>query len=523
MKSGWKNSLRRFWEREGQKRPALVVKASAREIDKSPAAVGSRKEKRSPENDTVIAFIQVDNLAEVIRTMPEESKPHLLGAVERTLAEWGINLDGYIKQIGEGRYVAFFSEWGLKQAEKNRFAILDKIRDIAEGNTMSLTLSIGVAVDEDSVSELGRLAESALELALQRGGDQVVVKSPEKVWFFGGKSVSLEKRTKVKARVTAFALKDMISQAALVVVMGHEMADYDCLGAALGVARAVNDLGKKVYIVLDKNNPAVDKILATLPRDTNMDKFIRVGEIGRKIIDNTLLVVVDTHKPALLADGSILSKVSHVAVIDHHRRGEEFITGAKLVYLESYASSTSELVTELLQYLGNFVEIHKAEATALLAGITVDTKYFMYQTGTRTFEAAAYLRSLGADQTVVQRLLQDDIMTVIKKAQTISTARILYGQIVYCKSLEPSHEAQVLAAKTADTMLNVAGVKASFVLWPFEGGNAVSARSNGEINVHAIMEKLGGGGHFTVAAAQVAGNSDDAEKKLLEILEEVFL
>lgn len=333
----------------------------------------------------------------------------------------------------------------------------------------------------------------------------------------------MEKRTKVKARVTAFALKEMINQASQVLVMGHEMADFDSLGAALGIAKAVSDLGRPVWVVVDKHNPSIDKFLANLPKGTNLEMFVKAGEISRRLGDNTLLIVVDTHKPSLLADRSILAKASQVAIIDHHRRGEDLIEGARLVYLETYASSTSELVTELLQYLGDQVELSKAEATALLAGITVDTKYFMYQTGSRTFEAAAYLRSLGAEPTVVQKLLQDDITTVIKKAEVICTARILYGNIVYGKSLEPFADAQLLAAKTADTLLNIAGVSASFVLWPFEGGTAISARSNGDINVHAIMEKMGGGGHFTVAAAQLNEGLGEAERRLLDTLEEVFL
>jgi len=478
--------------------------------------------RKKEENRPVMAFLQLDNLLEVLRTMREEDKPHLLAVLERTLAEWAANLEGYLRKIGEGRYIIFFTEWGYKQLEKTRFAILDRIREVEPGVQIPLTVSIGVGINEDNISELGRLALNALEVAQERGGDQVVIKSPDKVRFFGGKSISIEKRTKVKARVMADALKELIIQSSQVIMMGHSLADYDSLGAALGIAKAVTDLGKKSWVVIDSYNPNTGRLLDALTKLGLAARVVKAGEAGRKVIDNTLLVVVDTHKPSLLAEPGLLSQVSQIAVIDHHRRGEEFIEEARLVYLESYASSASELVTELLQYFGEQVALGKAEATGLLAGITVDTKNFMVQAGVRTFEAASYLRSLGADPSVVKKLLSDDISTVVKKAGVIKNARILYGRIALGISSDKSHDAQQVAAKTADAMLNIDGVNASFVIWPYEDGVAVSARSNGEINVQTIMEKMGGGGHFTIAAAQVQGSLEEVEEKLLQILEEEF-
>lgn len=476
------------------------------------------------ESRPVIALLKMDNLSEALRTMAEEDKPHLLGALERVLAEWAGSIEGCLRRLSDTRYIVFFTEWGYKQLERTRFAILDKVRELEPGAAaLPLTVSVGIGINEDNISELGKLAQQALEVAQERGGDQVVIKSPEKARFFGGKSIGLDKRNKVKAKATAEVLKELIMHSSQVVVTGHEMADYDSMGAALGLAKAVCGLGKNCWVVLDRDNPTIEQLLAALFKEgLPAARFIKAEEAARKITKNTLLIVVDTHKPSLLAEPGLLELAGKVAVIDHHRRGEEFIDNAQLVYLQAYASSASELVTEMLQYLGEQAEPGKAEATALLAGITVDTKNFMMQTGERTFEAASYLRSLGADPVLVQNLLRDDISTIVKKAAVMSGARILYGKIALGVSPDKSRDAQPLAAKTADAMLNIAEVKASFVLWPYEGGVAVSARSNGEINVQSIMEKMGGGGHFTIAAAQIQTSPEEAEKILLQLLEEEF-
>lgn len=478
--------------------------------------------KKALGNYGVIALVQIDNLREVIKTVTEEEKPYILGAVEKSLTDWINSIEGYLKQTSEGQYLAVIPETAFKYEEKKNFSILEKMRSINLGNSMPLTVSIGIGIEEENLNELGILAQNALELALERGGDQVVVKSPEKTWFFGGKSAALEKRTKVKVRVMANALQDMIHQASHVIVMGHDMADYDSLGACLGMAKAAKDLGKRVWVVIDRDNPTVSKILDMVQGKGEQDVFLKQGEGLAKIDDKTLLIIVDTHKPSLLADPTLLDKAKQIAVIDHHRRGEEHIPHAQLVYIESYASSSCELVTELLQYFGNKVEIGKLEATLLLAGIIVDTKHFMFQTGVRTFEAASYLRSLGGESSFIQEMLRDDFATVIKKTEVMKNAKLLFGQIALAVSQEESPEAQVLAAKTADTMLNIAGVKASFVLWPYKVGIAVSGRSNGDINVQTIMEKLGGGGHLTSAAAQLTGSVDNIKQKLIEILEEEF-
>lgn len=473
-------------------------------------------------NSPVMAFLQIDNLLEVIKNMSEEEKPHLLAALEKKFGEWAADLEGYLSRTGEGRYILFFTEWGYKQMEKFRFSILDKIREIDLGNEKALTISLGIAIGKENISELGKMAQNALEIALDRGGDQVVVKTPESLKFFGGKTSSSERRTKIKARITANALKEMILQAELVMVMGHSMADFDSLGAAFGIARAANDFGKKAWVVLEEDNLAIKRLLAVYSEEDLAGRIIIPKEAENKAVGNSLLVVVDTHKPSLLPNKRILQQAAQVAVIDHHRRGEEFINEARLVYLETNASSASELVTELLQYYTEWVELSRAEAALLLAGITVDTKNFMQQTGISTFEAAAFLRGIGADPASIQTVLSDDIYTVMKKAEVISNMRILYGKIALGVYREKTHDAQLMAAKTADAILNITNIAASFVLWPFNEGVAVSARSNGEINVQLIMEELGGGGHHTIAAAQLNESLDAVEQRLLQKIEVCF-
>ena len=471
----------------------------------------------------VLMMAQLDNRTEVLKTVKEEQKLYLIGAIERTLAEWVESLHGFLSQLGESRYLIILTQGQLKRAEKDQFNILDKIREIREGNTIPLTLSMGVSVDEHGrLGELGRMAQAALELAQERGGDQVVRKSPEKIDFFGGKSLSQEKRTRVKTRLMAETLRELILQSSQVMIMGHAMADYDSMGACLGLFKAVRDLGKQGWIVRDPSNSMVDRLLEVFPCNARQN-LLRAGEAGRKVQGRMLLIIVDTHKPSLLPEPGLLKQAAKVAVIDHHRRGEEYIEPTDLFYLETYASSSCELVAELLQYIGEQVKIGPEEASALLAGMIVDTKNFVFQTGARTFAAASYLRKMGANPAAVQKLQQDDLHSVILQAEVVSKARVLYGEIAVSVGTEPSDSAQLLAAKAADAMLSINGVNASFVLWPFpDRVAAISARSNGKFNVQVIMEKLGGGGHMTIAAAQVPGDIAEAEGLLLNALEKVF-
>lgn len=472
-------------------------------------------------NKPVIGIIQIDNYYEVMENI-EGEKAIISADIDRIINHWALEREGFLKKYADDRYLLLLTNRSLGLGMEKRFDLLDKIRAMDYGK-IPITISMGFGIQEDSFVDLGRLAISSLELALGRGGDQVVVKSPERVWFYGGNTQALEKRTKVKARVIAHSLKDMILEAETVFIMGHEGADYDSIGASLGMASAVKNLGKEPLMVVDNQNSSLTKLLSIAENKKLPGKMIRPGEVK---IENkpALLIVVDTHKPSLLIDPELLQRVEKVAVIDHHRRAEEFIDNANLVYIEPYASSTSELVTELIQYLGNDFEIGSLESTALLAGITVDTKNFIFQTGVRTFDAAAYLRRTGADPVLVQKLLRDEYEQVVRKAVIIENSQIIKEEFVIGVYPEPIGEPQVLTAQGADELLNIHGIKASFVLAPTQqGGIVISARSTGDINVQVLMENLGGGGHLTVAATQLKGiNLTEAKEQLIKLIEENY-
>ena len=470
-------------------------------------------------NKPVIGIIQIDNFYEVTESL-ERERAIVSADIDRLISHWALEKEAFLRKYADDKYLIILTYRNLDKGIEKRFDILDKIRSLDYGKT-PLTISMGFGIQEDSFIDLGRLALSSLELALGRGGDQVVIKSPERVWFYGGTSQALEKRTKVKARVIAHTLKDMILNAEDIFIMGHEGADYDSIGASLGMASAVKNLGKDPMIVVDHKNSSLEKMLSIVENIKLPGKLIKPGA-AKLESKSSLLIVVDTHKPSLLIDPDLLPKVEKVAVIDHHRRAEEFIENADLIYVEPYASSTSELVTELIQYMGNDFEIGSLEATALLAGITVDTKNFIFQTGVRTFDAAAYLRRNGADPLLVQKLLRDEYEQLVRKAVIIENSQIIKDEIAIGVYPEPIEEPQILTAQGADEMLNIHGIKASFALASTpQGGIVISARSTGDINVQVLMEKLGGGGHLTVAAAQLKGLSlTEAKEQLIKLIEE---
>lgn len=471
----------------------------------------------------VIGIIQIDNYYEVLESTAEEIRPLLLADLDKLIGDWALEREAFIKKISEDKYLIFLTAEALKYTEDDKFSLLDKVRSM-DGGKIPVTISMGFGIREDSLIDLGRLAQLALELALGRGGDQVVVKSPDKVWFYGGKSQALEKRTKVKARVIAHSLRDMVLEAAKVIIMGHAGADYDSLGSALGLAAVIEKLGIEPYIITDTENEALNKLLKVLDRAKLPGTLIKSKDIPSIDTTNSLLIIVDTHKPDMVIEPDLLKRIEKIVVIDHHRRGEEFIDTASLAYLEPYASSACELVTELIQYFGEEIELDKLAATALLAGITVDTKNFIFQTGVRTFDAASYLRQLGADPVLVQKLLRDDLNTVHKKAIIIENSQIVKEKIAISYYPEITEEPQVLAAQGADALLNIDNIEASFVFCPLHnGGVTISARSTGETNVQVLMEKLGGGGHLTVAGVQLKNISlEEVKKTLIQLIEENY-
>ncbi|MZP29605.1 PAS domain-containing protein [Heliobacterium undosum] len=480
------------------------------------------EQRAAREDGPVIGLCIIDNFDEAVAPLEDENKFALSAEIDKLLNEWAMGFEGFIRKVAEDRYVLLMTGSGLRLCQAHNFDVLDRIRSIRLENRIAVTLSIGLGVGEDSMADLGRLARTGVDLAMERGGDQVVVKSADRVYFYGGNTEAVEKRTRVRARVVAKSLRNLILAADNVVILGHEYADLDAAGAALGLSRAVVALGRPVSVVLDTRGGALDRLMPYVQANADLAKtLVSVEAAPDHVNARTLLVVVDTHKPSLLPDRTLLDRAGEIVIIDHHRRGEEFIDKNSLVYLEAYASSTCELVAEILQYLKEDLELGKTAASALLAGITVDTKHFVFMTGARTYEAASYLRRSGADPQLVQSLLRDPMETVVRRAAIIGGAEVHFGHIAIGVQEEAAPRATVISAQAADELLEVEGIQASFVLRPYPKGTAVSARSQGDINVHAILERLGGGGHLTIAGAQLAGLSlPEAKEKLLTAIGE---
>jgi c-di-AMP phosphodiesterase-like protein len=480
-----------------------------------------RLEQLLKDQSPVLGLLHVDNYEEVLAGTPEAQRPLLKAAIDKLLTDWGQNNHAYLRRNAEDRYTLVLVGNGLARCQEDKFALLDRVKEISFGNNLPVTISIGLGTGSTDLIELAGYAQQALDLALGRGGDQAVIKTPTDFSYYGGKSMAPEKRTKVRARVIAQALRELIRGADRVLVMGHASADPDSLGAAVALAKAARDLERPGYVVLEEVTPSIDKIYDYLSEhETYHDVFVESGAASRLVSSETLLIVVDTHKPSLVEAPRLLNRVKKVVVIDHHRRAEEFIADPTLIYLESYASSTSELVTEVLQYLDE-VKLTSLEATSLLAGITVDTKNFAFQTGVRTFEAAAYLRRVGADARLIQRLFQDDLASFVQRAAIIESTTLLPGGLALAKIDHATSDSQLLAAQVANELLNIEEIKASFVVYPHREGAAVSARSLGDVNVQVLMEKIGGGGHLNIAGAQLKGMTvDSAMNKLRLVLDD---
>nr|WP_240951460.1 DHH family phosphoesterase [Caldanaerobacter subterraneus] len=470
---------------------------------------------------SVVAHIMIDNYEEALMSVEDVKRAVISSEIEKKLSEWASSIKAFLKKYDDEKYFAIFKEGELKKLEENRFDILDKIRETGEEMKVLLTLSIGVGAEADDFLTLNEYASSALDLALGRGGDQAVVKRGDKISFYGGRTQAVEKRTRVKARVIAHALRELIKESSTIFIMGHNFMDFDSLGAAIGMYRACADLGKKAYIILDKSNVAIDELVKKIKAtDGYQDLFIKSSEVKNMIDENSLLIVVDTHRPSYLSYPEIVELIDRIVVIDHHRRGKEFIDKALLVYLEPYASSASELVTEILQYIVEKIDLKPIEAEALLAGIAVDTKNFTFRTGSRTFEAASFLRKKGADTTSVKQLFQNDLASYIIKATIVKNAEILDNGIAI--AISPPAANNLIIAQAADELLTIKGVKASFVLLQREEDVAISGRSMGDVNVQIILEKLGGGGHLTVAGAQVKKPMEEVLKELKQAIKEYF-
>ncbi|MBM7567915.1 c-di-AMP phosphodiesterase-like protein [Paenibacillus sacheonensis] len=479
--------------------------------------------KRYEEEKMAIGIVMMDNLEEVTQGMDDQQRSTLLSRATAEITEWASKFHVYLKRLTSDRYLVITDQRTLKQLELSRFVLLDEVREIVAENKIPMTLSIGFAAGAESIVELGHWAQTSLDFALGRGGDQAAVKVGQRQSFYGGKSNAVEKRTRVRARVVAHALRDLMRDSERIIIMGHKMPDMDSLGASIGVLKAALLFNKEAYIVLEGVNPAIQKMMEMLKEDERIIKRIITPDQAIGIVDNkTLAVVVDTHKASMVKEPRLLSMTDKIVVVDHHRRGEEFIANAILVYMEPYASSTCELVTELLQYIHDRVLLDVREATALLAGITVDTKSFSLRTGSRTFEAASFLRRNGADSTLIQRMMKEDLAEYIKKAEMIKLAEIVYEHIAIAVTEQGRQYSQLLIAQTADTLLNMTDVLASFVIGERPDGLiGISARSLGHMNVQVVMERMGGGGHLTNAAAQLEGTVTEVAQRLKQVLQEI--
>ncbi len=466
-----------------------------------------------------VMLIEVDNLDEVIKTTEEDLRPQLIADIDRTINNYANSLKALIRKYSSNKYVLTTKDANIETEMNKKFDILDTIREVSSGNKLTVTLSIGVGRGGENPAENHEFATIAKDLALGRGGDQCVVKSFEKVSFYGGKTKEVEKRTKVRARVIGHALLELINESSNVIIMGHHNPDMDCLGAAIGMYSTIRSLNKECYIVMDEPHDAVQYMLDRLDDDDSYkDTFININAVKNIKNDKSLLILVDVHNESYVLSMEVVDYFSRIVIIDHHRKTKDFIQGTMLSYVETYASSTSELITELIQYMVEKPKLREVEAVALLAGICLDTKNFCFKTGVRTFEAAAFLRRLGADTVDVKRIFSEALDIYITRADIIKTAKVKSGIAV--AKCPPEISNSVLPAQAADELLNITGIQASFVIAKIEEGTYISGRSLGEINVQVILEYLGGGGHLTMAAARIKdSNQDEAEELLNDAIE----
>ena len=465
-----------------------------------------------------IGFIYIDNYEELMEETDETSKFVMLAEVDKKLSRFSKVSKSIIKKTDRNKYMMIFDNKNLEFIKK--FQILDDIRNIKLGNTIPVTLSMGIGLGQSSLEETYENSKAAMDIALGRGGDQAVIKDKEKISFYGGSIQALEKRTKVRARVVSYALKQFIDQAETVFIMGHKVGDMDSFGASIGIYRIVKNRGKKCFIVLNSTNSAIDNIYDTMVKEhpEYLEDIVSYDQIKSASLKSSICIVVDTHIPQQTEAPELLEKAEKIIVIDHHRRGESFIEDPVLSYVETYASSTCELITEMFYYIEDNAYLTEFDAKALLAGIAVDTKNFAVNTGVRTFEAASFLRKRGADTLEVRQLFQNDLDEYKYKGEIIKNINIFKKGIAISRLEEDTESGVIIAAQTADEILNIKNINAVFVLAKVSNDVHISARSKESINVQRIVEKLNGGGHMTVAGAKVKDSSIDEVEEQLKVI-----
>ena len=473
----------------------------------------------------VFGLIYIDNYDEAFQSV-EDVRRSLLGAlIDRRIGRYFSNIDGLVRKLEKDKYMLVMKKSSLELLKEERFHILDEVKTVSIGNEMAITLSIGIGINAPEYLQNYEYARIAIEMALGRGGDQVVVKDGDNISYFGGKTPQVERNTRVKARVKAQALKEFMSSRDRIVVMGHKITDVDALGAAIGIYRAGRTIGKQVHIVVNDPTTSIKPLMAGFidnPEYTP-DMFIDSAAAQQLVDNNTVVIVVDTNKPSYTECQELLSLTKTIVVLDHHRRGSEVIQNAVLSYVEPYASSTCEMVSEILQYFADGLKLRSIEADCLYAGIIIDTNNFTTRAGVRTFEAAAFLKRSGADITRVRKLLRDNIDSYKARAEAVRSAEIYrdHFAIALCPS-EGLESPTVVGAQAANELLNISDVKASFVLTCYNDEIYISARAIDEINVQVMMEKLGGGGHLNIAGAQMRTPVEEAKKELQRVIDETI-
>ena len=462
------------------------------------------------ESKPIIATLFLDNYDEITQNMNDTQRSEINSMVTRIISRWATEYNIYFKRYSSDQFVAYLNQKILAEIEDSNFDILSQLREKSVGYRAQLTLSIGVGEGTEDLIELGELSQSGLDLALGRGGDQVAIKNMNgNVRFYGGKTDPMEKRTRVRARVISHALKDILTEGDKVIIMGHKRPDLDAIGAAIGVSRFASMNNLEAYVVLNEEDidPTLSRVMEEIDKKPELkERFVTSDEAWDMMTSKTTVVVVDTHKPEMVLDENILNKANRKVVIDHHRRGESFISNPLLVYMEPYASSTAELVTELLEYQPTEQRLSRLESTIMYAGIIVDTRNFTLRTGSRTFDAASYLRAHGADTILTQQFLKDDVDTYINRSELIRTVEVQDNGVAIAHGSNDKIYHPVIVAQAADELLSLEGIEASYVVAKREDNLiGISARSLGGINVQLTMEALGGGGHLTNAATQIKG------------------
>ncbi len=477
----------------------------------------------------IILNLSLDNYEDVYDSLDDEVASRLDATIVITLTDWAKKNSIYLKRIDEDRFIGLLNVKDLKKIEKEKFQILDTIRNLKEEFDAPITLSIGVGMGTDFLPELGELAKSSLDLALGRGGDQVAMKDVDgTIRFYGGKTNPQEKRTRIKARVVSNALADIVSDSDKIIVMGHKRPDFDAVGACVGIYTFAKIVGKECYIILNDSDrdETIQKVMFEI--DNSDEQLARVfvdsDEAWELMTPQTTLIVVDTSDASRVIDAAILSKANRKVIIDHHRRGEDIITNPLLTYIEPYASSASELIAELIEYQTKLEKITPIAATIMLGGIVVDTQNFSIRTGSRTFDAAAYLRSNGADPTKVKTILKEPFENFMNRVEIINNSIQKSPEIIMAKAPEDKYYNNVMLAQSADLLLTLKGIECSFAIGYLEEGKVgISARSLGNINVQLIMEELGGGGHLANAATQIEGiNLDEALERLNDAIDKIL-